>query len=167
MLFPFFLMWRDCKVNYCKLLSSLSCVSPVHMKQLRHENWMSTIHTLRDRGSRGYERIIFYLWLHWECVNLVKWRLSYRHADVNNASHVGKQGSMGIISSELTLVQSPTWLSKTSHYWYPARPPQGLGLWSDMESSSIDSETECQRFKGNGTKKEVNEDTEKDRRDKI
>jgi len=58
----------------------------------------------------GYERIISYLWPHRECVNLVKRCLSYRHADVNNASHVGNQGSMGIISSELTLVQSPTCL---------------------------------------------------------
>ncbi len=45
-----------------------------------------------------------------ECVNLVKRCPSYRHTDVNNASHVGNQGSMGIISSELTPVQSPTWL---------------------------------------------------------
>lgn len=59
--------------------------------------------------------IIFYLWPHGECVNLVKRCPAYRHTEVNNASHVGNQGSMGIISSELTLVQSPTWLCLKPH----------------------------------------------------
>lgn len=112
-----YLMWRDCKLSYCKLLSCIFqqgsdsqtvwSVSPLCTRD-KDRDRMTTIHRLRDRGS--YERIIFYLWPHWECVNLVKRRLSYRHEDVNNGSHVGNQGSMGIISSELTLVQSPTWL---------------------------------------------------------
>lgn len=163
-------MWRDCKLNNCKLLycvisDSLSCVPCAQETNIGIE-WPSIDYEIERVG--GYERISSYLWPHRECVNLVKRCLSYRHEDVNNASHVGNQGSMGIISSELTPVQSPTWLCLKPRIIDILQDlPRALCYevisWSSRRSIQKQSASDS---RAKGRKKEVNEDTEKDRGDK-